>query len=39
VTGAGLITADALATIFRDCAIYVSRRSDRAYQWIRMVAP
>jgi len=39
VTGAGLLTADALATIFRDCAIYVSRRSDRAYQWIRMVAP
>ena len=39
LSGAGLLTDAALATIFRNCALYVSRRSDRAYQWSRMVAP
>ena len=39
LSGAGLLTDAALAVIFRNCALYVSRRSDRAYQWIRMVDP
>jgi hypothetical protein len=39
LSGAGLLTASSLSTIFRDVHLYVSRRSDRAYQWIRMVAP
>ena len=39
VSGAGLLTASALGLIFRNVHLYVSRRSDRAYQWIRMVAP
>lgn len=39
LSGAGLLTDAALATIFRNVHLYVSRRSDRAYQWIRMVDP
>ena len=39
LSGAGLLTDAALAVIFRNVHLYVSRRSDRAYQWIRMVAP
>lgn len=39
LSGAALLTAASLSTIFRNVHLYVSRRSDRAYQWIRMVAP
>jgi hypothetical protein len=31
--------ADSLAKLFRDVALYVSRNSDQAYQWARLVAP
>lgn len=34
-----LLEDDSLAVIFRNVHLYVSRRSDRAYQWIRMVDP
>ena len=39
LSGAGLLTDAALAALLRNVHLYVSRRSDRAYQWIRMVDP
>lgn len=39
LTGPDLLADAALALIFKSVALYVSRRSDRAYQWIPLVAP
>jgi hypothetical protein len=36
VSGAGLVSAASLAIIFRNVALYVQRRSDKAYQWIAL---
>lgn len=36
VTGAGLVTAASLALICKHTALYVQRRSDKAYQWVAL---
>lgn len=38
LTGADLLTDASQAIIFANCHLYVSRRSDKAYQWIRLVS-
>ena len=38
LSGADLLTAESQAIIFANCHLYVSRRSDKAYQWIRLVS-
>lgn len=39
LSGADLLTTSSLALLFKSVALYVSRRSDKAYQWIPFVAP
>lgn len=39
LSGADLLTASSLALIFKHVHLYVHRRSDNAYQWIRLVTP
>jgi hypothetical protein len=34
VSGAGLVTSASLALLLKHVAVYVQRRSDKAYQWI-----
>jgi hypothetical protein len=36
VTGAGLVTPASLALLFKHVALYVQRRSDKAYQWVAL---